>query len=147
MVAIQFEQFPVPVFILFFIILWMGVCKVLAAAGGWRILARDYRANASFDGHKLWLKSVGMRRWMSYNNCITVGANRYGLYLAVLPIFRIGHPPLFFPWTEISTKDGHSRLFGEFVKFRFTKQPDIPVIFTKRLAIKIFQIKEESRPW
>jgi hypothetical protein len=147
MVAVQFEQFPVPVFILFFIILWMGVCKVLAAAGGWQMLARDYRANAPFDGQKMWLKSAGMRRWMNYNNCITVGANRYGLYLAVLPIFRLGHPPLFFPWTDLSTEDCHSRLFGDFVKFKFTRQPDIPVIFSRRLATRIFELKQECRPW
>ena len=146
MYANQFEPFSVPAYIFFFIILWMGVCKVISVVGGWRILARDYQANSQFDGQKLWLKSAGMRRWTNYNNCITVGADKYGLYLAVLPIFRLGHPPLFFPWTDISTEEGSRRLFGDFVKFRFTKQPDVPVILSKRLAAKIFKIKEESKP-
>ncbi len=139
----QFELFSVPAYLLFFIIIWVGVCKVISAVGGWKILSQDYRANSAFDGQKMWLKSVGMRRWTNYNNCVTVGANKYGLYLSVFPIFRVGHPPLFFPWTDISTEAGSRRLFGDFVKFKFTKQPDVPVIFSKKLAAKIFKSKME----
>ena len=142
----QFIPFSVPTHILFFIIIWLGVCKIISAVGGWNILSRDYRANSAFEGKKMWLKSAGMRRWMNYNNCLTVGANKYGLFLSVFPIFRIGHPPLFFPWTDISTEQGNRRFFGDFVKFTFTRQPDVPVIFPKKLATKIFQLKEESRP-
>jgi hypothetical protein len=140
----QFEPFSVSAYIFFFIIFWVGVCKVISAVGGWKTLSRDYRANSAFDGKKMRLKSVGMRRWTNYNNCITVGANRYGLYLAVFPIFRVGHPPLFFPWTDISTEAGSRRFFGDFVKFKFTKQPDVPVIFSKKLAAKIFKMKDDS---
>ena len=143
--SIQFEPFSMPAHILFFIILWIGVCKILSAIGGWRMLAGHYRSNSGFDGQKLWFKSAGLRRWMNYNNCITVGANKYGLYLAVLVIFRIGHPPLFFPWQDISTEAGNRRFFGNYVKFTFAKQPEVPVIFPERLATIIFKMKEASR--
>jgi hypothetical protein len=73
MSAYPFETFSVPAYILFFIILWICVCKLIAAVGGWRILARDYRADSVFDGQKLWLKSVGMRSWTNYSNCINIG--------------------------------------------------------------------------
>lgn len=86
-----------------------------------------------------------MRRWTNYNNCLVVGANKYGLYIAVLPIFRVGHPPLFIPWTEISTEAGSRRLFGDFVKFKFAKQPDVPVIFSKKLAARIFKTRQDSQ--
>ena len=145
MSAYQFELFSVPVYILFFIILWICVCKLISAAGGWKILARDYRANFAFDGQKLWLKSVGIRRWTNYSNCITVGVNKYGLYVSVLPFFRIGHPPLFFPWTDISTEDGSSHLFFNIVKFTFAKQPDVPMVLSKRLAERIFKMRQESQ--
>jgi hypothetical protein len=138
------EPFSVSIYILFFILIWVGVCQLISAVGGWKILSRSYRANSAFDGKKMWLKSVGLRRWTNYNNCITVGADKYGLYLSVFPIFRIGHPPLFFPWTDISTEAGSRRFFGDFVKFKFTKQPDVPVIMSKRLATRIFKMKEES---
>lgn len=145
MYANQFESFSVPIYVLFFIIIWVAVCKLISVTGGWNMLSRDYRANSAFDGKKMWLKSVGMRRWTNYNNCITVGANKYGLYLSVFPLFRIGHPPLFFPWADISTEAGSRRFFGEFVKFKFSKQPDVPVIFSKKLAAGIFKMKEASR--
>jgi hypothetical protein len=146
MSAYPFEPFSVPVYILFFIILWIGVCKLISATGGWRILARDYRANSLFDGQKLWLKSATMRRWTNYNNCVNIGANTYGLYLSVLPLFRVGHPPLFFPWTDISTEAATRRLLPDIVKFNFTKQPDIPIILSKSLAARIFKMREASQP-
>ena len=119
MSAYSFEPFSVPAYILLFIILWMVVCKLIAAAGGWRTLSQNYRAVSVFDGQKLWLKSIGMRKWTNYSNCITVGANKYGLYLSVLLIFRVGHPPLFFPWTDISTEATSRRLLPDIVKFKF----------------------------
>lgn len=146
MSAYPFETFSVPAYILLFIILWIGICKLISAAGGWRVLARDYRADSLFDGQKLWFKSLGMRSWTNYSNCITVGANKYGLYLSVLPIFRIGHPPLFFPWTDISTEAVSRRLLPDIVKFNFTKQPTVPIVLSKSLAARILKMKEESQP-
>lgn len=145
MFANQLEPFSIPAYILIFIVLWICVCQLISTAGGWRILSRDYRAAASFDGKKLWFKSAGMRCWTNYNNCLVVGANKYGLYIAVLPIFRVGHPPLFIPWTEISTEAGSRRLFGDFVKFKFAKQPDVPVIFSKKLAARILITRQDSQ--
>ena len=146
MTAYPFEPFSVTAYILLFIILWMGVCKLIAAAGGWRILARDYRADSVYDGKKLWLKSIGMRSWTNYSNCINIGANKYGLYLSVIPIFRVGHPPLFFPWMDISTEATSRRLLPDVVKFTFTKQPGVPIILSKRLADRIFKMRGGSQP-
>ena len=140
-----FEPFSVAAYILFFIIAWMGVCKLISTNGGWRILAQDYQANSLFDGQKLWLKSASMRRWTNYNNCVNIGANKYGLYLSILPIFRVGHPPLFVPWTDISTETAHRRLLPDVVKFSFAKQPEVPVILSEKLAARIFRMRQDSR--
>jgi len=145
MSAYQFEPFSVPAYILLFIILWICVCKLISATGGWRILARDYRANSLFDGQKLWLKSATMRRWTNYNNCVNIGANKYGLYLSVLPLFRVGHPPLFIPWADISTEAASRRLLPDVVKFSFAKQPEVPVILSKKLAGRIFKLRQDSQ--
>jgi hypothetical protein len=93
----------------------------------------------------MWLKSIGLRRWTNYNHCITIGVNQYGMYLAVIPIFRIGHAPLFFPWADISTQAGSRRFFGNSVRFKFAKQPDVPMILSERLAARIFEMRHESR--
>jgi len=126
-------------------VLWLCVCQLISSASGWRILSRDYRAAAPFEGKKFWFKSAGLRRWTNYNNCLVVGASKYGLYLSVLPVFRVGHPALFIPWTDISTEAANRRLLPDVVKFSFAKQPDVPVIFSKKLAARIFEIKEAIR--
>lgn len=145
MFANQLEPFSGPVYILFIIALWICVCKLISVVGGWKTLSQDYQANSAFDGQKLWLKSVGMRRWTNYSNCITVGVNKYGLYISILPIFRIGHPPLFIPWTDISTEEANRRLLPDGVKFYFTKQPEVPVILSKKLAAKIIRMRQDSQ--
>jgi hypothetical protein len=145
MFANQLEPFSVPLYILGFIALWICVCKLISVFGGWKTLSQDYQANSAFDGQKLWFKSVGMRRWTNYSNCITLGVNKYGFYISILPIFRIGHPPLFIPWTDISTEDGNRRLFFKIVIFKFAKQPDVPMVFSKRLAERIFKMRQESQ--
>jgi hypothetical protein len=145
MSVFQFEPFSVPAYILYFIILWICICKLVSAIGGWRILARDYCANSAFDGQKLWLKSAAMRRWTNYNNCVNIGADKFGLYLSVLPIFRVGHPPLFIPWMDISTEATQRRLLPDVVKFSFAKQPQVPVILSKKLAAKVFRMRQDSQ--
>jgi len=138
------EYISAPNFILFFIVLWISVSMLISIIGGWRALSGDYRANFPYDGKKLRMKSVGMRWATSYGNCVTVGANKEGLYLSVLPIFRLGHPPLFIPWTDISTEEGKQLFFFQVVKFKFINHPNVPVVFSKRLAEKIFTMREES---
>jgi hypothetical protein len=145
MFANQFEPFSVPAYIAGFIVLWICVCQLISVSGGWRTLSRDYRANSGFEGKKIWLKSARLRHWTNYNNCLVLGSNKYGLYLAVLPIFRVGHPPLFIPWMDISTEEGSRRLWGDFVKFEFAKQPGVPVVFRKKLAARIFKLRQESQ--
>ncbi len=42
-------------------------------------------------------------RWIAgYRNCLTVGCNHEGLYLATMPPFQFRHPPLLIPWDEIT---------------------------------------------
>ena len=138
------EYISVPNFILFFIVLWISVSMLISVIGGWRSLSGDYRANFPYDGKKLRMKSVSMRWGTSYSNCVTIGANKEGLYLSVLPIFRIGHPTLFIPWADISTEEGKQLFFFKVFKFKFVKHPNVPVVISKRLAEKIFKMREES---
>ena len=43
-----------------------------------------------------------INRWVGYKGALKVGTAPQGLYLAVWPILRLGHPPLLIPWAEIS---------------------------------------------
>lgn len=127
------------VFPIFFIGAWVGVLAIISIMGGWRNLARMYRATQSFSGNRFYFQSGGMRRGTSYNNCLTVGANLYGLYLSVFLPFRFAHPPLFIPWEDISTKfHGKGWLFAG-VRLQFAKCPSGSLLISKRLANRLSQ--------
>jgi hypothetical protein len=89
-------------FVLAFVGLWIGVGLLVAYLGGWATLAKVYRHSDEFRGERRRFQSARMRWGINYGSCLTVGATPRGLYLAALFIFRIGHPPLFMPWTDIS---------------------------------------------
>jgi len=82
--------------VVFFIVSWWS---------GWALLARRFRAQEQFRGKRRWWVS-GQMRWLAgYRNCLIIGANPEGLYLATLPFFSFFHPALFIPWTEIEVSD------------------------------------------
>jgi len=83
--------------------IWLVVTHLLSRLGGWHRLAGRYRSQGPFPG-KLWRFRSGRFNWVNYNNSLSVGADREGLYLAPLFLIRPGHPPLWIPWEEIALK-------------------------------------------
>jgi hypothetical protein len=45
----------------------------------------------------------------------------------------------------LSTEAGRRRFFGDFVKFKFAKQPDVPVVFSEKFAARIFKTRQDSQ--
>ncbi len=78
-----------------------------------------------------------MRWGANYNNCLTIGVDTAGLYLSPLFFFRIGHPPLFIPWTEISLRGRRKILFIEFVELKLGREERIPFLIRASLAEQI----------
>jgi hypothetical protein len=74
-----------------------------------------------------------MRLNMQYNNCLTVGLSSQGMYLAVLFLFRIGHPPLVIPWKEVTTTTGKT-LWWRWAEFRFQQAPSVWIRFYGKLG-------------
>ena len=93
---------------------WLGMCWLIAAVGGWAILASLYRAPEDFEldpAARFRFRSIQLRRSAlfpaRYSNSITIGLTDAGLYLLPLILFRFGHPPLLIPWRDIrECKDG-----------------------------------------
>ena len=131
--------------LLFVLALWISVTLLISIIGGWRLLSKAYRTDFPFAGRKMRMKSGRMRWRTNYVASLTIGANPEGLFLGVFPIFRIGHPPLFIPWNDISTEDRNRPVFFPTVKFIFSKCPNVYIIFSKKLADRIFRMKEESQ--
>lgn len=126
----------------FFVGMWVFVCFLLSLFGGWSRLAEAYRARAEFRGKKRYLQS-GRLGLTNYNSVLTVGANEEGLYLAVMPLFRVGHPSLFIPWYDITTTEHQGWMFA-YLDFTFTKAPSVKLRLLRKVGEKLIMMKDES---
>jgi hypothetical protein len=116
--------------------LWMGIALALAHLGGWRSLAREYRASSGFAGRRFHFQSGRFGGWVGYNSSLTAGSDVFGLHLSVWSIFRMGHPPLLIPWQEVSVSIEKHRWISVAV-LTFARNPGITVRITRRLAERL----------
>lgn len=81
-----------------FVTIWLGVSILISYISGWAALAENYRTTVPYRGDRWSWQSAEMRWMAGYNNCLTAGADRTGLYLSIsLFLCRVAHPPLFVP--------------------------------------------------
>jgi len=83
-----------------FLSLWALTCLFISFFG-WGELAKRHRAVLPAEGTRHSGRSLSLGRLASYNACVTIHTSRSGLHLALFPIFRIAHPPLFIPWSAV----------------------------------------------
>jgi hypothetical protein len=114
---------------------YTGIMLALGWASGWWRLAKHYRRASQKDAgwHHAFVAWVGPVR---YANVIGVGATAEGMFLEPYLPWRIGHPPLFFPWIDISIEPARS-LFGPRYQFSFAKVPFVVVELAGSLGDKI----------
>jgi hypothetical protein len=118
-----------------FIAAWIAASYLFSIISGWQWLAESYRSRDRFAGKKRGWQS-GTLGCISMNHCWTLGANDSGLYLAMNFLFRIGHPPLFIPWSDIEV--GRRRLlFFSSIVFEFAKAPGVLLVLTERRAANL----------
>jgi hypothetical protein len=128
----DFEKLIPCLFPFVFIFMWVGLMVLFSHLGGWARLAQHYQARSPFVGKK-WHMRTGHMGWVGYGNCLTIGSNYYGLYLAILPFLRVGHPALFIPWDEISTSK--SKWFWlSYLNFTFARTPSVTFGVPERLG-------------
>lgn len=92
----------IPALFAAFVLLWCTICWLISFMSGWHELAEEWRARDVFDGSRLRFCSGELRWRCHYNNILTLGADRFGLSMDVLFLFRPGHPALFIPWNAIA---------------------------------------------
>jgi len=119
-----------------FLILWTLVPIVISYASGWASLAGKFRFHDNFGGPRWSWQSAQMRFMMNYNRCLTVGASTQGLYLAMNPLFRLGHPALFIPWSEVSVTT-QKLLFFPGTRFQLGRENPVPLWVRKTLAERL----------
>lgn len=119
--------FPIG-FPLAFAALWCGIIFLISRMGGWSSLAQRYQHVGSFDGYRKRFVTGAVTGGpflgfpCNYGNCLTLGADSHGLYLAVFPLFRPGHPPLFVPWPDVTVKPAKG-WFSTYADFSFAQVP------------------------
>ena len=79
---------------------WCFVVYMTARTSGWAALAGKYRATNTPAGKRFDFQSIKLGS-VNYSAGLTIVVSSVGLYLSMLPFFRIGHPPLFIPWADI----------------------------------------------
>jgi hypothetical protein len=142
------DEHPVVFAVLFpiyFLSLWFLVGSIISFIGGWFSLAKVYRTRVPFDGTKWGMQSGQMRWLVNYNNVLTIGASRQGLYLASMFLFRFMHPPLLVPWSEIKVRRSKGWFF-EYVTFTLGHELAIPLRIRKKLAAKLQESAKNCWP-
>jgi hypothetical protein len=118
--------------------LYLAVSLLISVAGGWWLLARAYRATEKCKG-KHWRRASAVTRlpFGGYRNCLIVSANRQGLGVVPWLPFRLYHPPLFFPWSEVVIRRERWLLFWRFVRLDLARVPSVPFRLHRSLADQI----------
>jgi hypothetical protein len=125
-------------FVIYFIALWVLVSYLVGLLSGWIALSRRFRDSGAFYSYQWPFQSVRMRTlWGNYHNCANFGADEAGLYMAVFPLFRLGHAPLFIPWPEIQVISGNRGLLFKKRKLLLGRQELIPLVVSVSLAEKL----------
>ena len=128
-------------FLLTFVVSFFCLTSFLSSVFcGWHALARRFRAESEPYGVT---KSAGpfpytvyTRWWSHYSFCIRMTAAEDGLYLSVVFLLRVGHPPLRIPWNEVSISRV-KRLWQPLILLTLGAQERIPMRISERMAGKL----------
>lgn len=118
-------------FPIFFGALWCGILKFAAWVGGWTALARAYPHSGDFPPDRLGMQSASFGL-SNYSAVLTVAADRDGLYMRPMVLFKFAHPPLFIPWVDIEAQE-KSFIFTRY-HFRFAGAPGVVMRTWTRLG-------------
>jgi len=133
------EQLIVIVSPVAFLGIWVFVVGLISVMSGWGRLAQQYRDLDHYQGKKLRGKN-GRFGGTSYSRVLIFGANMQGMYLAVNPLFSIGHPALFIPWTDIRTEEREG-VFSAFTTISFAQVPDVKLTISSKLMAQVQELK------
>ena len=108
----------------------VSVAFVLAHIGGWYQLAKAYQEKEKYEGSKSYcVFNPGNLGYIPEK----IGFDDFGLHLGMVIFFRLGHPPLKIPYSDIIAKDIGGVLF-DWVSISSTKTPGVFLLITKEQA-------------
>ncbi|GAB3690953.1 hypothetical protein GCM10027592_08620 [Spirosoma flavus] len=102
-------------FSIFFVSLWSGIVYLLSYLSGWQTLARQFQVQPRKEGVES--NVYGRVGFVNYNGVLKVACTDQGLYLAVMNVFSLGHPPILIPWSIVHDIREQHLLFQTTVVF------------------------------
>jgi len=131
-----------------FVLLWIGGLWFTAWAGGWRRLAERFGNPPSFEGEVTPASSARIRFFFLYKGTLDLGVSEMGLYLAPRRLYRLFHPPLLIPWTEIQAEmRGRGMWAWSGLHLTFPSVANTTITFYSReLDIVLPYVSDESAP-
>ena len=127
---------------------WAGISVLVSVSTGWYRLATRFRARAAIDGERFSLVSMALGTGPftnTYRHCLFVTVGRAGIALSILFPFRIFHPPLMIPWSELQAVQPEARWFGSGVGV-YIRGFNKRLFFRGRISQKIMQEFRLYRP-
>lgn len=134
------------VFPFFFVGIWLFSTYWVAVTSGWRLLAKRFRMQGDYSGQKWKMQSARMRWLTGYNGCLTIAADNAGLFIVPFVLFRVWHPALFIPWTEITARGKTVFFLFNMIELRLGRSEEIPFVINANLAAKIEAAAGSSWP-
>lgn len=105
--------FIVIAFSISFPLIWCGVVLLISRLGGWNRLAKRFAAGERRPGGVRHAGIFGRIGMMSYKFTLIVHFVPEGFFLETSPFFRIGHPRLFIPWSEVRRCERRKLVFRD----------------------------------
>jgi hypothetical protein len=119
------------------LLFWVGLCLLLSFIGGWIRLSINYKKpeDKVFTGvlNKVYNASMGIAGYQY----LMLGLDKDGLYLNAPLLLRIGHPPLYIPWDQITAKTKKSLFAFINIQLCFKANPDIKFNLSETNAKRI----------
>lgn len=116
----------VPLFCVFFTLIWAGVVFSVSRFSGWAALAKAYPAPAGTKPTMWRYRTAYLRFGSRYRGVLAFDADAQGFTVAPMWLFGVGHKPIRVPWSEVATKE-ETWLFFPYVTLTFAKVPGLPM--------------------
>jgi len=114
---------------------WFFISGLVARMSGWKALAEVYPLLSDPTGPKLRFQSASLRWSTNYTGIVHFSIDSQGLYLSVFVLFKIGHPPMFIPWSEIRSESRAGLIPS--LTLRFTRKPKVPMTISRALGERL----------
>ncbi len=110
-----------PAFLLLIPLAWCCISFAMSRLSGWVRLAQQYPATTEATGGEVARMRTGRIGVINYYSCLTFRATEEGLHIAVTPLLRLGHPPMFIPWDEFHHISNDPILYSQKVRMSVGK--------------------------